>query len=67
MTRCRLCGSEAMASVVDLGATPPCESFLAADQLDLPEPAYALDVPRPTTIGLGDTFVGGFLAALAGR
>jgi ADP-dependent phosphofructokinase/glucokinase len=31
------------------------------------EPAYALDVPRPTTIGLGDTFVGGFLAALAGR
>ncbi|WCH94837.1 class I SAM-dependent methyltransferase [Streptomyces moderatus] len=42
MTRCRLCGSEAMASVVDLGATPPCESFLAADQLDKPEPAYPL-------------------------
>ncbi|RCH64299.1 class I SAM-dependent methyltransferase [Streptomyces sp. SDr-06] len=42
MTRCRLCGSQAMASVVDLGATPPCESFLAADQLDLPEPAYPL-------------------------
>ncbi|MEO3763738.1 class I SAM-dependent methyltransferase [Streptomyces sp. B8F3] len=42
MTRCRLCGSEAMESVVDLGATPPCESFLAADQLDLPEPAYPL-------------------------
>ncbi|MCK7627025.1 class I SAM-dependent methyltransferase [Streptomyces sp. RS10V-4] len=42
MTRCRLCGAEAMASVVDLGATPPCESFLAADQLDLPEPAYPL-------------------------
>lgn len=31
-----------MASVVDLGATPPCESFLAADQLDRPEPAYPL-------------------------
>lgn len=31
-----------MASVVDLGATPPCESFLAADQLDQPEPAYPL-------------------------
>jgi sugar/nucleoside kinase (ribokinase family) len=29
------------------------------------EPAYALDVARPTTIGLGDTFVGGFLTALA--
>src|SRR5919109_1101842 len=42
MTRCRLCGSEATASVVDLGATPPCESFLAADQLDQPEPAYPL-------------------------
>ncbi|AZM45173.1 SAM-dependent methyltransferase [Streptomyces sp. WAC 06738] len=42
MTRCRLCGSEAMESVVDLGATPPCESFLAADRLDLPEPAYPL-------------------------
>ncbi|MGW7616601.1 class I SAM-dependent methyltransferase [Streptomyces antimycoticus] len=42
MTRCRLCGSEAMTSVVDLGATPPCESFLAADQLDQPEPAYPL-------------------------
>ncbi|GAA2123468.1 class I SAM-dependent methyltransferase [Streptomyces synnematoformans] len=42
MTRCRLCGSEALESVVDLGATPPCESFLAADQLDLPEPAYPL-------------------------
>ncbi|MFC6067133.1 class I SAM-dependent methyltransferase [Streptomyces ochraceiscleroticus] len=42
MTRCRLCGSTALASVVDLGATPPCESFLAADQLDQPEPAYPL-------------------------
>ncbi|MGW1975710.1 class I SAM-dependent methyltransferase [Streptomyces sp. NPDC001889] len=42
MTRCRLCGSAALASVVDLGATPPCESFLAADQLDQPEPAYPL-------------------------
>lgn len=31
------------------------------------EPAYLLDVPHPTTIGLGDTFVGGFLAALAVR
>ncbi|WP_329026185.1 class I SAM-dependent methyltransferase [Streptomyces sp. NBC_00690] len=42
MTPCRLCGSAAMASVVDLGATPPCESFLAADQLERPEPAYPL-------------------------
>ena len=28
-------------------------------------PGYALDVEHPTTVGLGDTFVGGFLAALA--
>lgn len=30
-------------------------------------PAYHLDVASPTTIGLGDTFVGGFIAALARR
>ncbi len=28
-------------------------------------PAFALDTAAPTTIGLGDTFVGGFIAALA--
>ena len=28
-------------------------------------PAFALDTPTPTTIGLGDTFVGGFIAALS--
>lgn len=28
-------------------------------------PAFSLDVARPTTIGLGDSFVGGFLAAHA--
>ena len=26
MRTCRLCGSEAMLSVLDLGASPPCES-----------------------------------------
>jgi hypothetical protein len=39
---CRLCGSTELESVVDLGATPPCERFLAAGQLDDPEPAYPL-------------------------
>lgn len=29
-------------SVLDLGATPPCEKFLAADELDLPEPTFPL-------------------------
>ncbi|MEV0228388.1 ADP-dependent glucokinase/phosphofructokinase [Nonomuraea sp. NPDC050786] len=28
-------------------------------------PGFALDVQNPTTVGLGDTFVGGFLAELA--
>ncbi|MCU1526954.1 MAG: hypothetical protein JWP75_717, partial [Frondihabitans sp.] len=28
-------------------------------------PAYDLVTDRPTTIGLGDSFVGGFIAALA--
>ncbi len=39
---CRLCGSAELQSVVDLGATPPCERFLAAAQLDEPEPTYPL-------------------------
>jgi hypothetical protein len=28
--------------VLDLGATPPCEAFLAADELDSPEPTFPL-------------------------
>ncbi|MFI9451040.1 class I SAM-dependent methyltransferase [Amycolatopsis sp. NPDC052450] len=42
MTTCRLCGSAHLASVVDLGATPPCERFLTAEQLPEPEPTYPL-------------------------
>ncbi|GAA5141858.1 class I SAM-dependent methyltransferase [Nocardioides marinquilinus] len=39
---CRLCGSDRLATFVDLGATPPCELFLTADDLDRPEPTYPL-------------------------
>ncbi|MGW6336615.1 methyltransferase domain-containing protein [Nocardia rhamnosiphila] len=39
---CRLCESSRLASVVDLGATPPCESFLSEEQLNLPESTYPL-------------------------
>jgi SAM-dependent methyltransferase len=39
---CRLCASNRLLSVLDLGATPPCETFLTADELDLPEPTYPL-------------------------
>ncbi|MFI5776486.1 methyltransferase domain-containing protein [Nocardia sp. NPDC051570] len=40
--RCRLCDSERLETVVDLGATPPCEKFLTEAELDLPEPTYPL-------------------------
>jgi len=40
--RCRLCDSIRLVSVLDLGATPPCEKFLTVDELDAPEPTYPL-------------------------
>jgi Putative zinc binding domain len=40
--RCRLCDSTRLLSVLDLGATPPCEKFLTADELDAAEPTYPL-------------------------
>jgi SAM-dependent methyltransferase len=40
--RCRLCNSNRLLSVLDLGATPPCEKVLTADELDLPEPTFPL-------------------------
>ncbi len=44
MNSCRLCGATGLTGVVDLGATPPCERFLAADQLEEPETTYPLQV-----------------------
>ncbi|QKC85280.1 class I SAM-dependent methyltransferase [Mesorhizobium sp. NZP2077] len=41
---CRLCGSLLRNTLVDLGMSPPCESFLQADQLDQMEPYYPLNV-----------------------
>ena len=41
---CRLCGSELRETLVDLGSSPPCESFLRADQLNEAEPFYPLHV-----------------------
>lgn len=40
--QCRLCGSERLRSVLDLGTTPPCELFLTAETLEGPEPTYPL-------------------------
>ena len=39
---CRICGSVDLVSVLDLGASPACESFLSSEQLDMPEPTYPL-------------------------
>src|SRR3954453_13424357 len=40
--RGRMCDSIRLVSVLDLGATPPCEKFLTVDELDAPEPTYPL-------------------------
>lgn len=42
--RCRLCGKRLEHTFVDLGMSPLCESFLAADQLDSMEPFFPLHV-----------------------
>ena len=40
--RCRFCGSLLHHTFIDLGASPLCESFLTAEQLDDMEPHYPL-------------------------
>ncbi|MEU5843476.1 class I SAM-dependent methyltransferase [Rhodococcus sp. NPDC047139] len=40
--KCRLCNSDRLTSILDLGATPPCERFLTREELDLPECTYPL-------------------------
>lgn len=41
---CRLCAAELTETFVDLGSSPPCESYVGADQLDSPEVFYPLHV-----------------------
>jgi SAM-dependent methyltransferase len=41
---CRLCDAELTHTFVDLGMSPPCESYLTADQLDQGETFYPLHV-----------------------
>lgn len=41
---CRLCSAELHHTFVDLGMSPPCESYLTADQLDAAEAFYPLHV-----------------------
>ena len=42
--RCRLCSTELTHTFVDLGMSPPCESYLGAEQLDQGEVFYPLHV-----------------------
>jgi hypothetical protein len=42
--RCRLCSAELRHTFVDLGMSPPCESYLTASQLDKAEKFYPLHV-----------------------
>lgn len=41
---CRLCGAPLEHTFVDLGMSPPCESYLTADQVDQGETFYPLHV-----------------------
>lgn len=41
---CRLCSTELTHTFVDLGMSPPCESYLSADQVDGAEPFFPLHV-----------------------
>ena len=43
-SRCRLCDSERLRSVLDLGATPPCNNFLTPGELDFAEPTFPLNL-----------------------
>jgi SAM-dependent methyltransferase len=42
--RCRLCSAQLAHTFVDLGMSPPCESYLDAEQLDRSETFYPLHV-----------------------
>ncbi|SEP21204.1 class I SAM-dependent methyltransferase [Trujillonella endophytica] len=62
---CRLCRAALVDTFVDLGMSPPCESFLAVDQLDSGEVFYPLHVricarcllvQLPAYIAAGDIF-----------
>jgi len=41
---CRLCGADLTRTFVDLGVSPLCESYVAAEKLDSPEVFYPLHV-----------------------
>jgi hypothetical protein len=44
LVKCRFCGTSLEDTVVDLGMSPPCESYVASPDLDKVEPFYPLHV-----------------------
>jgi hypothetical protein len=42
--KCRLCSAEFTHTFVDLGMSPPCESYVPAEKVDEPETFYPLHV-----------------------
>lgn len=52
LTTCQICGSSALAPVLDLGHMPPCDSLLDADALLEAETVYPLRFLRCTECGL---------------
>ncbi len=44
IARCRSCGTPLRATFVDLGMSPPCESYLPPERLNAMEPFYPLHV-----------------------
>jgi SAM-dependent methyltransferase len=52
-TSCRACGASLDVTLVDLGNSPLCESFLNADQVEAPEVFYPLRVRLCTSCWLG--------------
>ncbi len=52
-THCRFCEAPVELTVIDLGKSPLCESFLAAEQLETMEPFYPLHVRTCSRCWLG--------------
>ncbi len=52
MTTCRACTSTRMLMFLPLGAHPPANAFLRADQLSDPEPSFSLDTHVCLACGL---------------
>jgi SAM-dependent methyltransferase len=44
ITACRACGAKGLEVVLSLGRTPLANRFLSAEEIDLPEPRYPLDL-----------------------